>query len=226
MVRRATPLSQEAIVDAAVAVADRGGVAHVSMRNVGRELDVEAMSLYHHVANKEALLDALVNWVFAQIDVPSFGTPWRDAMVRRASSARAVLSAHAWALGLIESRRTPLPALLRHHDAVIGILRRNGFSVALAAHAFSAIDAYVHGFVLTEANLPFDTENVDDFAAEMQAALPREQYPHLVEMLMEQVVGKRYAYGDEFMFGLDLVLDGLERHLSGRATTTRTSWNR
>ncbi|MEE1622398.1 TetR/AcrR family transcriptional regulator [Zafaria sp. J156] len=150
------PLSRERVVEAAVAVADRGGLAAASMRGVAAELGVEAMSLYHHVAGKDALLDALVDWVFARIELPGERDPWRPAMAARAASARSVLAAHPWALGLIESRRVPGPALLAHHNAVLGNLRANGFPVRLAAHAFSALDSYVYGFVLTELNLPFD----------------------------------------------------------------------
>ena len=124
-----------------------------------------------------------------------------------------MLSRHSWALGLIESRRSAGPALLRHHDTVLGCLRRNGFPVALAAHAFSAIDAYVYGFVLTELNLPLEAdERVDDFVAEI--GLPVEDYPYLAEMISEQVMGKDYAYADEFDYGLELILDGLEDRLS------------
>jgi AcrR family transcriptional regulator len=209
------PLTRARIVDAAVRVADGGGVTQVSMRNVGRELGVEAMSLYHHLAGKEALLDGIVDHVFESIALPAPSDPWRAAMGARTASARRVLSEHPWALGLLESRRTPGPALLRHHDAVLGCLRHNGFSVTLAAHAFSAIDAYVYGFVLTEANLPFDTDDgAADFVAGFQEHLPVDRYPHLVELLTEQVVGRDYRFGDEFSFGLDLVLDSLERHLA------------
>lgn len=206
-------LNQERIVEAAVRVADGGGLGQVSMRTVGRELGVEAMSLYHHLAGKEALLDGLANWVFTQIELPGPSVPWRRGMAERAASARAVLARHPWALGLVESRRAPLPALLHHHDAVLGCLRGNGFSIALAAHAFSAIDAYVYGFVLTELNLPFDPgESAEDFVDQMRHALPADEYPHLVAMITEQVVGRDYRYGDEFAFGLDLVLDSVERH--------------
>jgi AcrR family transcriptional regulator len=213
-VPRRAALTRERIVEAAVRVADGGGLAEVTMRSVGRELGVEAMSLYHHLDGKEALLDELADWVFTRIDLPDEDEPWRPAMRERAASARRVLAAHPWALGLIESRRTPGPALLRHHDRVLGCLRANGLPVALAAHAFSVIDAYVYGFVLTELNLPFSgEEGADEFVAEIRALLPAAEYPHLVEMLAEQVVGRRYAYADEFAFGLDLVLDGLERHV-------------
>lgn len=205
-------VSPDRITQAAVAVADRGGLAKVSMRNVGRELGVEAMSLYHHVAGKDALLDALADWVFTTIELPSPAAPWREAMAARASSARRALASHPWALGLIESRRSPGPALLRHHDAVLGSLRAHGFTVTLAAHAFSVIDAYVYGFVLTELNLPLGAgEPVEDFVDEIRQAIPADEYPHLVEMIEEQVVGRRYAYSDEFLYGLDLILDGLEQ---------------
>lgn len=210
---RRRPLTQDRILEAAVKVADRGGVARVSMRNVGKALGVEAMSLYHHLAGKDALLDGLANWVFTQFEHPAPDQPWREAMTARANSARSALSKHPWALGLLESRRAPGPALLHHHEAVLACLRRNGFSFALASHAHSALDAYVFGFVLTEVNLPFEAPDIEAFAGEVQRALPADQFPHLAELLGQHVVGKGYRYADEFGFGLDLVLDSLERHL-------------
>lgn len=213
MPRRAV-LSVDAIVEAAVRVADRGGLTQVSMRNVGKELGVEAMSLYHHLSGKEALLDALADWAFARIELHEAAQPWRPAMAARAVSARRVLSAHPWALGLLESRRTPGPALLRHHDTVLGCLRANGFPVALAAHAYSVLDAYVYGFVLTELNLPFEAgEGAEEFVATLAPTLA-DHYPHLAEMVLELVVGRDYDYADEFAYGLDLVLDGLEARLA------------
>jgi AcrR family transcriptional regulator len=207
-VPRRSALTAAGIVDAAARVADRGGLAQVSMRNVGKELGVEAMSLYHHLAGKEALLDGLADWAFARIEVPAPEDPWRPAMAARAASARQVLSRHPWALGLLESRRVPGPALLRHHDAVLGCLRANGFSVELAAHAFSVLDAYVYGFVLTELNLPFEAgEGAQDLAAQLAAALA--DHPHLTEMITTVVLGQDYDYADEFDVGLELVLDGL-----------------
>jgi len=206
------PLSVTGIVDAATAVADRGGLTAVSMRGVGAELGVEAMSLYHHIAGKEALLDLLADWVFAQIELPESDEGWRAGMIRRADSARAVLSAHPWALGLIESRSAPGPALLRHHDAVIGCLRRGGFSVMLASHAFSVIDAYVYGFVLTEQTLPFDpagTSSAGDFAAEFAPMIA--DYPHLAELVGALTSGRDYVFTDEFGYGLEVILEGLER---------------
>ncbi|MCI2958470.1 TetR/AcrR family transcriptional regulator C-terminal domain-containing protein [Agromyces atrinae] len=206
-------LTRARVIEAAVAVADRGGLAAVSMRNVGRELGVEAMSLYNHVANKQALLDGLADVAFASIALPVATAPWRDEMVTRADSARAVLSSHPWALGLLESRSSPGPAVLIHHNAVLACLRTNGFSIALASHAFSVLDAYVYGFVLTEVNLPFDAaDGPEDFASGFE--VPADEYPFLLELMTELVVGKDYAFGNEFGYGLDIILDELERRLA------------
>ena len=210
------PLSPELVVTAAAAVADRGGLAAVSMRNVGKELGVEAMSLYHHVRGKEALLDALAEWITTQITLPSPTDPWRPAMEQRAASARQVMAQHPWGLGLMESRRAPTIASLRYHDTILGCLRSNGFSVELAAHAFSAIDAYVFGFVLTELNLPFGAgEGAEEFVDELD--LPAEEFPHLAEMVGSLVVGRDYAYADEFGYGLGLLLDALADRLADEA---------
>lgn len=207
-------LNEERIVEAAVAVADRGGFGAISMRNVGKELGVEAMSLYHHVAGKDALLDALVDWVFAQIELPPVAASWREGMRLRARSARDVLVAHPWALTLIDSRSRPGPALLAHHDAVVGCLRSGGFSVELSAQAFSVIDAYVYGFALTERNLPFDPaggEEALDFVAQVMPALA--PYPHLAELVRHQTSSGDYSFSTQFDLGLDIILDELERRL-------------
>jgi AcrR family transcriptional regulator len=201
------PLSRERIVDAAAAVADANGLAGVSMRSVGKQLGVEAMSLYHHISGKEQLLDELADWVFRRVELPEPEAGWREGMRARAGSARSVLSAHPWGLSLVESRRAAGPAVLSHH-AVLGCQRREGFSVRTAAHAFSVIDAYVYGFVLTEQRLPFEPdERVEDYVAEL--ALPAGEYPYLREMAGEMIVGQDYAFGDEFEHGLELILDGL-----------------
>jgi len=206
------PLSVQRVVEAAVAVADHGGLSAVSMRNVGRELGVEAMSLYHHVAGKEALLDQLADWVFTRIELPLDEEPWRPGMVRRATSARQALASHPWALGLIESRDVAGPALMRHHNAVLGCLRRGGFPIALASHAFSVIDAYVYGFVLTEQSLPFDSSHAggaEDFVA--RVGFLTDDYPYLAEFMNELLVG--YTFAAEFDYGLGVILDELQRRL-------------
>jgi AcrR family transcriptional regulator len=209
---RREPLNRDRVIDAAAAVADEHGLAGLSMRSVGKFLGVEAMSLYHHIAGKEQMLDELVDWIFRRVELPDPGAAWREAMSARARSARAVFAAHPWSLSLVESRRAAGPAILAHHDAVLGTLRRGGFSVQAAAHAFSVIDACVYGFVLTEQRLPFEPEErVEDYVADL--ALPTEQYPYLMEMVAEMIVGHDYAYGDEFEHGLDLILDGLAARL-------------
>ncbi len=206
-------LSRQRIVAAAAAVADQRGLSGVSMRNVGTQLGVEAMSLYHHVANKDALLDALAEWLFDQIELPSVGSPWREAMISRAESARHIFREHPWAIGMIESRPTPGAALLRHHDRVLGCLLTQGFSAALATHAFSVIDAFVYGFALTESTLPFTLgEGAEaDFASKV--APSAEEYPYLARSIAELFGDGEYKFGDEFRDGLELILDGLQFQL-------------
>jgi AcrR family transcriptional regulator len=210
--RDRTPLSREGVLRAAVALADQSGIESLTMRKLGQEVGVEAMSLYNHVANKDALLDGMVDLIFSEIELPVAGTDWRSAMRRRAISAREVLSRHRWAIGLMDSRSTPGPATLRHHDAVIGCLRDAGFSVALTAHAFAVLDSYIYGFVLQETSLPFDTpEETAELAQSMMAEFPADAYPHLTELAVEHVLQPGYDFGNEYEFGLDLILDGLER---------------
>jgi AcrR family transcriptional regulator len=208
-------LTRDRVLHAAVALADAAGADALTMRRLGQELGVEAMSLYNHVANKDDLLDGMVDLVFGEIELPAGDDDWRSAMRARAVSARQVMARHPWATVLMESRSSPGPATLRHHDAVIGALRAGGFSVALAAHAFSLLDSYTYGFALQESSLPFDTgEETADLAEAILAQMPADQYPHLTELTVEHVLQPGYDYGDEFAFGLDLILDGLERALT------------
>jgi AcrR family transcriptional regulator len=206
------PLSRDRVLRAAVAFADERGIGSLSMRKLGEALGVEAMSLYNHVANKDELLDGMVDLVFSEIDLPSGTADWKTAMRDRAESARHALSRHPWAIALMQSRTSPGPATLRHHDAVIGSLREAGFSIELAAHAFSGIDSYVYGFALQEASLPFNTaEEATEVAETIMNRFPADEYPHLTELAVEHVLRPGYEYADEFEFGLDLILDGLER---------------
>ena len=211
------PLTRERVLAAAVALADQGGIESLSMRKLAQELGVEAMSLYHHVANKDDILDGLVDVVFGEIDLPTGEDGWRAAMRQRAISAREALRRHPWATGLMESRPTPGAANLRHHDAVLGVLRGAGFSVQLAAHAYSLLDSYIYGFALQEASLPFHTpEEAAQVAQAIMAEFPASDYPHLTEIAVDHVLQPGYDYGNEYLFGLDLILDGLERALATR----------
>lgn len=199
---------------AAVAIADRDGVAALSMRRLAQELGVEAMSLYHHVANKEEILDGIVDLVFAEIDLPSGEQGWKVGMRQRAISVRQVLRRHRWAIGMMESRSSPGPATVRHHDAVLGVLRRAGFSVEMAAHAFSALDSYIYGFAMQESTLPFETpEQLAGVAETIFRDFPADRYPYFTEIAVEHALQPGYDYGEEYLYGLDLILDGLERAL-------------
>jgi len=219
--KRAQPraaLNRQRALDVAVALADAGGIGSITMRGLAQELGVEAMSLYHHVANKDDILDGMVAIVFSEIDLPAANSNWKTAMRRRALSARTALSRHPWAISLMESRTAPGPASLRHHDAVLGCLRHAGFSIEMTAHAYSVLDSYIYGFAHQEANLPLETpERTKEVADAILHQLPADEYPHLVEFATQHVLKPGYDYGAEFAFGLDLILDGLEppSHPSG-----------
>ena len=205
------PLTKDRVLRAAIAFADEKGIESLSMRKLGQVLGVEAMSLYKHVANKEDMLDGMVDIVFGEIAIPSETVPWKQAMRERAISAREALSRHPWAIGLTESRVKPGPANLRHHDSVMRCLRQAGFTVAMAVHAYSALDSYIYGFALQEQSLPFrSSEEFGEGAAVMARQLPEGEYPHLAETVAD-LTRSGYDFSDEFEFGLNLMLDGLER---------------
>jgi len=201
------------VLRAAVEAADEIGTAALTMRKLAERLGVEAMSLYHHLPNKDAILDGMVDAVFAEVAVPT-DVDWQDAMRERALSLRAALNRHSWAVGLLDSRSNPGFETLRHHDAVIGCLREGGFTIAGAAHAFSALDSYIYGFVLQETTMPLDPsgaspEELKELSDGILDSLPSD-LPHFSAMV-EHALRPGYAYGDEFEIGLDLVIDGLAR---------------
>ncbi|GAA3032449.1 TetR/AcrR family transcriptional regulator [Actinokineospora globicatena] len=214
MADKRTRLTREQVLAAGVELADAVGIDGVTMRKLGQALCVEAMSLYHHVANKEQLLDGMTDLVYTEIQLPQ-DTDWRTAMQVRAHSLRDTLNRHPWALRLVGSRTSPGDATVRHHDAVLGTLRRAGFPLALAAHAFSVLDAYIYGFAVQEQALPFDSEEAPtELATAILAQFPTNQYPYLAELTARYAEDTGYAYVQEFTFGLDLILDGLERALA------------
>jgi len=206
-------LSRDRVLTTAVALADRHGLESLSMRKLADELGAGAMSLYHHVPNKEQLLDGMVDIVFSEIELPSTDVDWKTAMRRRAISTREALNRHRWAVGLMEGRTNHGPANMSLHNAVLGCLRAAGFSIAMTVHAYSVQDAYIYGFALQERDMP--PESADDFAAEAQRQMHEYQavlaeYPHLVEVVGGYVAKSGYDYATEFLFGLDLILAGLE----------------
>jgi AcrR family transcriptional regulator len=209
------PLSRERVFRGAIAIADGAGIGALTMRSLARELGVKPMSLYHHVANKEEILDGIIDVVFSEIELPPADAGWRSAIRQRAISARRVLARHPWATPLMESRTNPGPATLRQHDSVIGTFRRAGFSIQMTAHAFSLLDSYVYGFAIQEAGLPFTGPDAAADVTESILAqfLPSEKYPHLAELATEHVLQPGYDHGDEFEPGLDFILDGFDRLL-------------
>lgn len=204
-------LSKQRVVVEAVRLADREGVDGLSMRRLAGALGAGAMSLYYYVASKEELLDAMIDIVFEEIELPPEGTDWLSAMRRRAASARQVLARHPWAIGLMESRASPGPANLRHREAVTACLRRAGFSVVMATHANWLLDSYVYGFALQEASLPFDTaQELTEMAGDVYLPqLPPDEFPYLNESAAA-LMAAGYDPAEEFMFGLDLILAALE----------------
>ena len=207
-------LSGERVLRTAVALADRHGIDWLSMRKLADELGVSAMSPYYYVPNKDRLIDGMIDIVFSEIEPPSLELDWKTAMRRRAVSTRQVLNRHRWAIGNMEGRTDHGPANLRLHDAVLGCLRAAGFSLEMTVHAYSVQDSYIYGFVLQETDM--SSETPDDFAAEAQRQMTAYEdvladYPHLVEVVGGHVAQVGYDYDTEFLFGLDLILDGLDK---------------
>jgi AcrR family transcriptional regulator len=206
-------LSRERVLETAVAFADRHGLEALSMRKLGEELGASAMSAYYYFPNKERLLDGMVDVVFAEIEPPSAELDWKTAMRRRALSTREALNRHRWAIGHMEGRTDHGPSNIQLHDAVLGCLRAAGFSLQATVHAYSVQDAYIYGFVLQESDM--SPQTADDFAAEAQRQMDAYQdqlaaYPHIAEVVGGHVAKVGYDYDTEFLFGLDLILEGLE----------------
>lgn len=193
-----------------MAVADADGIEAVTMRRLGRELGVEAASLYHHVNGKDQILDGLVDVVAAEIILPEPSSDWRAATSERSRRTRAVLLRHPWAVSLMASRTSPGPATLALLESGIRSFREGGFSVPSAAHAISTVDSFVHGFVLQEVNLPFrGEEELAAMTSAIMEAFPASTYPYLFELTVEHVLQPGYEYGDGFEPGLTLVLDAV-----------------
>jgi len=209
-------LNRETVLRTAVALADRVGLDGFTMRTLSQELGVVPMALYKHVANKDELLDGMVDLVWAEVHLPDGAAGWKAAMRGRAVSLRDALSRHRWAVGLMESRMSPGPENLRHHDAMMGCLRESGFSFRTTVHCTSTLDAYVYGFALQQKTLPFETpEESGVVAAQKQSAQPdpaavAAMFPYLAEVVVE-LARSGYDYDLEFQLGLDLILDGIEK---------------
>jgi AcrR family transcriptional regulator len=209
------PLSTERVLRAALVLADAGGIEALTMRRLGQQLGVEAMSLYKHVANKDEILDGIVDLAVGEIALPAPGQGWKAAMRRRGISAHEVLLRHPWACLLLMSRTNVGPAMLRYVDSTLGSLREAGFPVELADYAWNAMDSHIYGFTLQELNFPIEPQQFAEAARTWLPRLPPDTYPHLTEMAVHVMEG-RYDGVPDFTFGLDLLLDGLERLLAAR----------
>ncbi|GAB4424299.1 MAG: TetR/AcrR family transcriptional regulator C-terminal domain-containing protein [Turneriella sp.] len=211
------PLSRERILQAALDLVDRQGLDSLSMRNLAAKLSVEAMSLYKHVANKDAVIDGLVEIILREMEIPPVSTPWREAMRRRAWSVRHTLQRHPWASVLIESRMAPAEARMRYADTVLSILNKAGFPPEVQYRAFGLLDSYVYGFVLQEVNWPTKESDRLKAVAGVKEFLKDGRYPTLLSVVLDaawlRVEHGAKPYDAEFDFGLELILDGLERLL-------------
>jgi AcrR family transcriptional regulator len=205
-------LSRARILRSALELADKDGLEGLSMRKVAEGLGVQAMSLYNHVANKEDLIDGMVELVVGEMVVPDVGKPWKEEMRQRAIVAREVLLRHPWALIPLMSRVNVGPMVLRYIDATLGCLHVGGFSLFMADHAWNAMDSYIYGFTLQELKFPFEPEDYAEAAKMGVGLIPAQQYPHMHWLTIE-VMERRYDGLHDFAFGLEMILDGLERVL-------------
>lgn len=211
---RRAPLTRERVIDAAVELADQEGLGALTMRRLGQVLHVEAMSLYKHVPDKDAVLAGIADRVAAEFMPPARDVHWRSAIRDSSIAAHAVLLRHPWAGPLLESSLDPGPARLAYLDAVVGVLRDAGFPLAEVAHAFAALDSHLYGFTMQVVSWPFDVEDYAEVAAAMAAGLDTDRYPNLAA-IASMVASSAEGVPLDYAFGLDLLLDGLERRLPG-----------
>jgi len=202
-------MTKERVLAGALELADQIGVADLTIRRLADALGSKPMTIYHHVPSKDEILDGIVDLVFAEIELPDPELDWKPAVRARCVSARKVLARHPWAVPLMESRRSPGPATLTHHDAVLACLLR-GLSLEMAAHAYAVLDAFVYGFAIQEAALPTPGDEMTDVVDDLADDRLAEHYPALHTFATEHAMQPGYDFGDEFDFGLDLILDGLD----------------
>ena len=204
------PLSRDRVLRAAVELADEGGLEALSMRRLAQHLGVEAMSLYHHVRNKEEILGGMLDFVYSEIEPPSSEGDWRSAMRRTAISFHDVLLRHTWACSLFMAPIGVGTARLSYMDTVLGRLRRAGFSADMTHHAYHALDSHIVGFTLWLLPYLALAQQQPDLAARFLRELPIGELPHLIEHIHVHMEPERPGDVGGFEFGLDLILDGLE----------------
>ncbi len=203
-------LTKDRAIQAAIKIADAGGIEELSMRKLGRELGVEAMALYHHFANKNQLIEGMVDYVHAEIEAPTNADTWRIFMQSRAESAFEVLLRHSWATTIMEASVNPGPSTLKDSESMIGCFREAGFSVEMTVHAVTVINIYVYGAAQQYARLSFSTvEQAAELGEAIKGQFPADKYPYLSEMITQHMLKAGYNPKDEFQFGLNLILDGI-----------------
>ena len=205
------PLSRQRVLRAAIALADDAGIESVTMRRLAREMGAEAMSLYYHVANKDEILSGIVDLVVGEFDLPSPGSHWKAALRRTAISAHETLVRHPWAAGLMLSATGEIPARWRYMNAILGCLREAGLSADVTDHGYHALDSHITGFTLWQVQIQIDPEELPDMATAFLERVPAQEYPHLVEHVHQHLKERDPDDEGSFAFGLDLILDGLER---------------
>jgi len=212
----AKPLSKKQVLQAAIELADSDGIEALSMRKLGDKLHVKAMSLYNHVKDKGDVLDGMMDIVAGKINISADNSHWKSAMHERAVSAHEVLLLHPWAASLIMSRPTQGPEMLKHVDSTLGCLRKAGFSIELSDHAWNTLDSYIYGYTLQELNYPFDMGKVKEVAQSYLPMLSSDEYPSLAELTKHMATSnykENFEGVHDFAFGLDLILEGLEKVL-------------
>lgn len=208
-------LKKNKIVLTALQLANKDGINSLSMRKLAGKLKIEAMSLYHHFKNKDEILNALVDHVFSLVEWPQDQTNWRTSLRDRCVSMRTVLNKNQWAVGLLESRRNPGLETLKHHDRMLGLFRQSGFSHALTAHSYVLLDSYIYGFVLQEHSLPVsNADDIPDVAESIFSTISPDKFPHFMEMTMKYYMKPGYSFAAEFEYGLDFILDGIEKRFN------------
>ena len=211
-------LSKEAILRAAVGLADESGLDALTIRQLAHVLGTAPTTIYHHLKSKGEIIDGMVEFVFSEIEVPSEEVEWTDAIRSRCLSTRRALHRHEWAAPLMESRTTPGPLCLRHHDAAIGHLRRGGLSNELVAHAFAILDAFVYGFSIQAAALPGRArDELVKVATEFDNRDIIPDFPHLAGFVTDRVLQRGHGFEVSFEFGLDILIAGIERTAQRRA---------
>ena len=205
------PLSRDRILDAALELADQGGIESLTMRKLGQALGFEAMSLYNHVANKDDVIDGILDLVLAEGELPSPSGNWDRAVRASAVSVHAALRRHPWASAVVMAPGRLRPARLRYMDSLLGRIREAGFSAETTYHAYHVLDGHIFGFSLWEASHSYSDADASEMMAAFERTITADEYPYLREHGEQHFAEGPHQDVSAFEFGLDLILDGLRK---------------